>query len=517
MRGDSGRMPGSSAEALAAITSGLEFLGAAASAGDLSESLLGEVLLHLESAAARLAAVRAEVLVRFDAAAHDSDGYQNVSSWLRDRSGMTHAAAKRQVKQSRILRSRPRLAAAMLAGTLSESWADKLVIMTRPVPEDLRDYCDEMVLQVLGADGDLDDAAQVIAKILECAAPQPDPGNPDDPGPDGSGFDDRSLHLETTLGGAGVLHANLTPEAAAAIQAVIDALGKKNGAQDTRTKLQRNHDALKDAADRLLGSRMLPDRAGSTTRAEVRINFTDLMGCPGAEPLTEAWLTGQFAEPGWLTGAAAEAVVCDALVSPVVTATPDWDVAEEMIRLVIDAIGQHGTDDRDGERPPAPLPAEAWTSLLYAVGKLAIKFVSGPGSIASLLRTGVLSPPFTGKSVPLDIGFSDQVPDSIRRAVIARAGGHCEWPGGCAVPAAGCHVHHVRHRKDGGPTSADACILACVFHHEVAIHRWGWSVELQADGTVTAVSPDGVQTLRGHPSRGPAVPRDGRPPPARAA
>ncbi|MCL2586087.1 MAG: hypothetical protein FWE35_26940, partial [Streptosporangiales bacterium] len=51
--------------------------------------------------------------------------------------------------------------------------------------------------------------------------------------------------------------------------------------------------------------------------------------------------------------------------------------------------------------------------------------------------------------------------------------------------------------------------------------RWAahpTTVDLQADGTVTATSPGGDQTLRGHPNRGPkATPRDGRPPPARAA
>ncbi|MCL2583558.1 MAG: HNH endonuclease [Streptosporangiales bacterium] len=499
MRNDGTEGPGGYAEALAWVASGLDFLGAAAVGGDLDEPVLSDVLLGLEAAGARLAAVRGSVLARFDAAdRHDADGYLNSSSWLRERAGMTHQAAKRQVRQSRVLRSRPRLAAAMRDGTLSESWLDKLTAMTRPVPDDLLEYADEMILKVLAAGGDLDDAAQVIAKILECAAPSPGPGDPDGSGPgDEDGFEDRSLRLETTLGGAGVLRANLTPEAAAAIQAVIDALGKKNGAEDTRSKSQRNHDALHDAAARLLGARLLPDRAGSTTRAEVRIDFADLMGLPGAETLAEAWLTGQLSEPGRLTGKDAEVAACGALISPIVTATPDWDVAAEMICLIAGALRQHeaaapaGTGDAD-DRPPVPLPPEAWQALLYAVGKLAIKFVSGPGAIASLLRTGLLSDPFTGKSVALDIGFSNHIPDSIRRAVIARAGGRCEWPGGCDVPAAACHVHHVKHRKDGGPTSAGQCILACTFHHEVAIHRWGCCAMWR-----TAISPAQRAEMRG--------------------
>ena len=52
--------------------------------------------------------------------------------------------------------------------------------------------------------------------------------------PDGDedGFDDRYVQAATTFGGAGVLRGNLTPECAAAVQAVLEALGKKAGAED---------------------------------------------------------------------------------------------------------------------------------------------------------------------------------------------------------------------------------------------------------------------------------------------
>jgi hypothetical protein len=196
-----------------------------------------------------------------------------------------------------------------------------------------------------------------------------------------------------------------------------------------------------------------------------------------------------------------------------------------MIYLVLDALTAHGTGgaDRSGapdgvvpaayrdraDVPRLPLPAAEWDRLLHALGKLAIKFVSGPGAIASVLRTGLLPSPFSTKSVVLDVGYSDRIPEPIRRAVITRAGGHCEWPGGCDRPAAASDVHHVVHKKDGGPTSVTDCFLACKFHHLVVIHRWGWQVELRADGAVIATSPDG-QVLQGRPPR--QAPRH-RPPP----
>ncbi|MBO0802718.1 MAG: hypothetical protein J2P25_06540, partial [Nocardiopsaceae bacterium] len=87
-RGDG--VPGGHAEALAMLSASLDYLTSAVAEGELAEPVLGEVLLGLQSAAAKHAAARSQVLSRFDAAdCHDSDAYQNSSSWLRDRAGMT--------------------------------------------------------------------------------------------------------------------------------------------------------------------------------------------------------------------------------------------------------------------------------------------------------------------------------------------------------------------------------------------------------------------------------------------
>ena len=73
----------------------------------------------------------------------------------------------------------------------------------------------------------------------------------------------------------------------------------------------------------------------------------------------------------------------------------------------------------------------------------------------------------------------------------------CHWSsaGGCDQPAAACEVHHLRHRKDGGPTSVTDCALFCFFHHHVVIHQWGWTVVLNPDGTTTAWNKDKTKDL----------------------
>jgi hypothetical protein len=136
--------------------------------------------------------------------------------------------------------------------------------------------------------------------------------------------------------------------------------------------------------------------------------------------------------------------------------------------------------------------------LQRAIIGAAIDLVSGPGGLASVLRTGLLTARLAGPSLPLDVGVSETVPAGIRRAILQRSGGHCEWAGGCWRPASACHVHHITRRADGGKTSVKNCLLLCSFHHLVAVHRWGWKLILNLDGTTTAYSPDGTKILHSH-------------------
>jgi len=144
--------------------------------------------------------------------------------------------------------------------------------------------------------------------------------------------------------------------------------------------------------------------------------------------------------------------------------------------------------------PPAP---PAWEALEQAIiGKVA-DLLSGPSGLASFLRTRQLGARLAGPSLPLDIGYSSTIPAAIRTAVILRDQ-RCLWAGGCNQPAAACEVHHVKHKAHGGPTSVKECVLLCSFHHQVAIHRWGWTLVLNPDGTTTAWNPSRTKVLHGH-------------------
>jgi hypothetical protein len=42
------------------------------------------------------------------------------------------------------------------------------------------------------------------------------------------------------------------------------------------------------------------------------------------------------------------------------------------------------------------------------------------------------------------------------------------------------------------------CVLLCPFHHQIVIHRWGWTLIVNPDGTTTAWNKDKTKVLHSH-------------------
>ena len=256
------------------------------------------------------------------------------------------------------------------------------------------------------------------------------------------------------------------------------------------------------------------------------------------------WLRGAAGEPGYLTGKDAEAAACDAVAEPVVTGHADMRVVDKIIaagagrgrphpgrrrpgpgaatatmtddagpdddqrRAVTDCRGVSRAADPAG-RVPGPQPGPG---AVHPRRRCRRCGTPSPGSPSTSSPARPASPagcappcshpPYNTPSLPLDIGYSDSIPASIRRAVLLRDRG-CAWPR-CGRPAAWCDVHHLQHKKDGGKTAVTDCVLLCQFHHDVCIHRRGWRLVLHPDGTTTAYGPGrpgAAQPLTTHPPR----------------
>src|SRR5882672_594906 len=130
---------------------------------------------------------------------------------------------------------------------------------------------DELLVKTAAAGLGLADLSALFAEMYERSRsdlPDEDPAR---------AFGDRGVRLETTFQGAGVLNGDLTPECAAVVGAVLDALSAPGGAEDDRTQEQRYHDALQEAMRRLAASDLLPERAGQPVKAWVHMSLADLL------------------------------------------------------------------------------------------------------------------------------------------------------------------------------------------------------------------------------------------------
>ncbi len=512
--------------ALAMLDHALDVLNAA-DAGGLPAPVQAQVLRVLERAEAKHTAARARVLSAFSAqGGHEQDGQGSARVWLKWQTRVTSGAAAGAVGWARRLAAHPVIGQALAAGEISASWARAICGWSERLPGRLREDADRILAGAAASGADLPGLAALAEEMYQRSRG----GEPDTDGQDG--FDDRYLRLGITFQGAGRAEGDLTPGCAAALSAVLDALGERAGPEDTRTAAQRRHDALEEACRRLIAAGMLPGRAGQHRQMMVHITLAQLRNIPGSGSAEAAWAAAH--QPGWLSGPEADAAACDATVVPVVTGRVDPAALDQLAEAFL--TGHHHsptTSPRTSGQPPpaiqpqptqpgvqpgglgggtadcgctcgrctcptpAPLSPATRQRLRSALLALAASTLSGPGGLAAQLRASLGNPVLTSVSLPLDIGAATEtIPAHLRRAATTRHP-HCAFPG-CEQPASVCDIHHLVPRAEGGPTALHNLVPLCTFHHLVAIHRWGWTLTLHPDGTTTATSPDGRRVLRSH-------------------
>src|SRR4029077_16903215 len=270
------------------------------------------------------------------------DGDYSAVSWLIHRTGITRGAAVGHSAWAKRVPTHPRVLAALAAGAVPESVGRVICLWTDKLPQEHRDAGDEQLLAAFGGGLGLGDLASLFAEMyVRARGDVPDQDR-------GREFADREVKLATTIGGAGVVHGDLTAECAAAVAAVLDALSAPAGKDDDRSKGQRYHDALAEAMRRLTASGLLPERAGQPVKAWVHLTLADLLLLDADSALQGQWTAqvrarwaarrAQASETGatdgaWLDADAAQAVACDAAMAPVVTGDVNVDALEDLVRL----------------------------------------------------------------------------------------------------------------------------------------------------------------------------------------
>jgi hypothetical protein len=258
---------------------------AAADATALAAEAQAECLRGLERAEAVLTAARASCLSAFTIGkGYSADADYSARAWLLHRTGITRGAAASYTAWANRAVAHPRVVAALAAGDLSESYGRVICQWTDRLPEKFREESDELLVKAAAAGLGLADLSALFAEMYERAR-----GDLPDEDPDRD-FADRGVRLETTFAGAGVLNGDLTPECAAVVGAVLDALAAPAGAEDDRSREQRYHDALAEAMRPLCFCIMMDScsirerRASSAPTSRMASRSSSLLAGCRAEP-----------------------------------------------------------------------------------------------------------------------------------------------------------------------------------------------------------------------------------------
>ena len=250
------------------VLAGLRYLAAADPAA-LAAEAQAECLRSLEQADAIATAARARILAAFTAGqGYADDADYSPTSWLIHRTKVTKGAARGHLGWARRAAAHPQVVAALAEGTvLTESMARTICGWTDKLPANCQEAADEILVTAARHGARQDDLAGLAAEIYARSLhdQQDDDSQPS--------FEDRKLRVETTFAGAGVISGDLTPDCAAVVTAVLEALSAPAGAEDTRTREQRYHDALADAMRRLVASGLLPERAGQPVKVWAHVSL----------------------------------------------------------------------------------------------------------------------------------------------------------------------------------------------------------------------------------------------------
>ena len=370
-------------------------------------------------------------------------------SWLRAHVPVTDREAVVLVVRARRLAQWPELARLWFEGELHGAQVDTVV---RTVPKALVELYaghDTEISPVLVGLDVRDTRTAVLRWVARAEAVQsPDPRDLDE-----RPAVDAQLHLARTLDDRGRLDADLDPDTTTVVETALRVFERPDREGELRTLAERRAESLRDLARYALDHHRTGGRPG---RQHPHVS--------AVVDLPELWA-------GVLWGLG---VRTDADLDRFLAWRPVSVLEEGFLRHALASAPGAGTTV-DGHR----LTAEALTT------------VFGPGTTIERIVTAEGRVLDHGRAVRL-------VTDSLRDAMLVRDMG-CRFPG-CDAPAAWLDGHHVTHWDRGGPTSLANVAALCAGHHGV-VHRSGWTMTCDDDGSMTITRPDGTVLTSPPPRR----------------
>ncbi|MHB8717347.1 MAG: HNH endonuclease signature motif containing protein [Candidatus Dormibacteria bacterium] len=262
---------------------------------------LGDDLIGLRRQIDRLEAQFIRRLQRFDRnhGAHGENSPTTIS-WLRSTCGLTTKAAAERVRMAGALDELPLTAASFESGRSPYANVSMITRLGSTIGlEETRDVETTLVTAAEKLD------AGRMCRLVEYTRHRLDAAGALDQ--ENRNHERRFLAVDRTFDGVVVIHGELDTEGGAIVRTALDALSKKQGADDRRSGGQRRADALVDIASAMLRMGDLPSVHGERPHLVVTASVDALRGVAGAEP-------AEIQGFGFIPAETARRLACDASV-----------------------------------------------------------------------------------------------------------------------------------------------------------------------------------------------------------
>jgi hypothetical protein len=265
---------------MSALRSAIEEL-----AGEQVETLdvvrLGDDLVEIETVVGLLEAERARRIQVFKTKrGPQSQGYPSMTAWLKDRCRMAGGRARRLVANARLAILAPRVLRSWSDTTLSVDQAQRLLTAADADPEEFEKM--EQTLVEVAADLSVANIQRVVDYWYQAVS--------DSGGREKATFQEarRGVSLSQTLDGTFRLDGWLTTTAGETLKTALDALMPPPQPGETRTTMQRRHDALEELAGDYLDHGETPMVGGEKPHLSVICDLDALTGVAGGAHETES-------------------------------------------------------------------------------------------------------------------------------------------------------------------------------------------------------------------------------------
>ena len=437
----------------------------------------------------------AELSARIDAATYELlchlhefdrrygwEGWRSCAHWLNWRTGLDLGAAREKLRVAAALADLNHVSAAMARGQLSYSKVRALTRVASPATE-----ARLLAVALCSTAAQVERLVRAWRRVDRDAQPDAEQVL----------LASRTLSMQVDEDGMVVLRGRLPPEVGALLlRAVEAALEQVPASADggEPTIAQRRSDALGLVAESALAGGLDPGNPADRFQVTVHVQADALparepaeAGPPVAAETRE--VSPASSEP---VAPAAPRVAADTRVVSLTPAEPGAQTANlgaEQATIGAPHISAETFEVSEAafERVAPETDLDAGQAVIEQAGGL---HLSHAAARRVACDAGIVVLRHAADGQVLDVGRrSRTVPSAMRRALLSRDRGQCQFPG---CESRHCDAHHVEHWADGGETRLQNLVLACRFHHR-ALHEGGFRVVPgDADGQFRFLRPDGT-------------------------